>query len=455
VRAWARRAAELHGELVGLAEPDPRWWLLAGGAAVAERAPARAGYIIADAEPTADTFLGHVAPVPADPFAEAIARARAARTAIRELDGTLPEQPLAVTIAEDGGRAVTRPSQLTHAAFAIGERCVVARLDDVTPAQLAAEMGPGPVSAQPVRNGHRETPFVCVSIGDDPAATARHGHRRAWVEGAGPWLGLGRAGELATVSTCHMVVDGYGHARLAARIAELCPARPIHRSELILPPLAPVARAIPLGIAWRALRQPPRVIPLAYTLGCLLHRAAGRPDAPFSPTFQIPVAPGERTDPMRRRRRVIQPSFSVRFFAGEPEPLAAFAARTRERLDREARGTGLTARLLAAARAAPAPLAWKRRTMSVHRPRWLDRFAEVIGGRACLSRISLDVPLAPTCAVSSPARLITPSDPLGGCVITILGDGERAAITACGSGLAGSPAAAAALIDELLAMATQ
>ena len=446
MRAWARRAAELHGELVGLAEPDPRWWLLAGGAAVAERAPARAGYIIADAEPTADTFLGHVDPAPADPFADAIARARAARTAIRELDGSLPEQPLAVTIAEDGGRAVTRPSQLTHAAFAIGDRCLVVDLDDVTPAQLAAGTG----------NGHRETPFVCVSIGDDPLATARHGHRRAWVDGTGPWLGLGRAGELATVSTCHMVVDGYGHARLAARIAELCPARPINRTVLFKSlPLAPVAGAIPLGIAWRELPQPPRVITLAYTLGCLLHRAAGRPEAPFSPTFQIPVAPGERSDPMRRRRRVIQPSFSVRFFAGEPEPLAAFEARTRDRLDREARGVGLTARLLAAARAAPAPLAWKRRTMSVHRPRWLDRFAEVIGGRACLSRISLDVPLAPTCAVSSPARLVTPSDPLGGCVITILGDGERAAITACGSGLAGSPVAAAALIDELLAMATQ
>lgn len=445
MRAWARRAAELHGELVALAEPDPRWWLLAGGAAVAERAPARAGYIIADAEPTADTFLGHVSPAPADPFADAIARARAARTAIRELDGTLPDQPLAVTIAEHGGRAVTRPSSLTHAAFAIGDRCVVADLDTVTSEQL---LQGSDVSA---------TPFVCVSIGDDPIATARHGHRRAWVGGAGPWLGLGRSGELATVSTCHMVVDGYGHARLAARIAELCPARPGTSPELFIGQpgqLAPVPGGIPLGIAWRELAYPPpRVVPLAYALGRILHRAAGRPDAPFSPTFQIPVAPGERDDPMRRRRRVIQPSFSVRFFAGEPEPLAAFEARTRDRLDREARGTGLTARLLAAARAAPAPLAWKRRTMSVHRPRWLDRFAEVIGGRACLSRIRLDVPLAPTCAVSSPARLVTSSDPLGGCVITILDDGTRSAITACGSGLAGSPSAAAALIDELLEVA--
>ncbi|HEY5936355.1 MAG TPA: hypothetical protein VIU61_17005 [Kofleriaceae bacterium] len=454
MRAWARRTAELHDELVALAEPDPRWWLLAGGAAVAERAPARAGYIIADAEPTADTFLGHVAPPAADPFAEAIARARAARTAIRELDGTLPEQPLAVTIAEHGGRAVTRPSTLTHAAFAIGDRCIVAELDAITPAQLMKSDIVSAHDVQPVRrsDGEPHSPFVCVSIGDDPLATARHGHRRAWIGGAGPWLGLGRSGELATVSTCHMVVDGYGHARLAARIAELAPPVPGAAAELR--PLAPVAGGIPLGIAWRELAHPaPRVVPLAYALGRILHRATGRPDAPFSPTFQIPVAPGDRSDPMRRRRRVIQPSFSVRFLAGEPEPMAAFEARTRDRLDREARGTGLTARLLAAARAAPAPLAWKRRTMSVHRPRWLDRFAEVIGGRACLSRIRLDVPLAPTCAVSSPARLVTSNDPLGGCVITILDDGTRSAITACGSGLAGTPAAAASLIDELLEVA--
>jgi hypothetical protein len=54
--------------------------------------------------------------------------------------------------------------------------------------------------------------------------------------------------------------------------------------------------------------------------------------------------------------------------------------------------------------------------------------------------------------VSSPARLATAEDPLGGCVLTILDDGHRAAITACGSGLAGTPASANALLDELLAL---
>jgi hypothetical protein len=128
-----------------------------------------------------------------------------------------------------------------------------------------------------------------------------------------------------------------------------------------------------------------------------------------------------------------------------------FEARARETLSRESEGSGLMSRLLAAARAAPAPLAWKRRGISANRPRWLDRFADVIGGRACLSRILLDAPIAPTCAVSSPARLAAASDPLGACVITVIDDGARAAITACGSGLAGTPGAAAELIEELLA----
>jgi hypothetical protein len=98
----------------------------------------------------------------------------------------------------------------------------------------------------------------------------------------------------------------------------------------------------------------------------------------------------------------------------------------------------------------PGPLAWKRRSIGTSRAPWFDRIAEVIGGRACLSKIAVDAPLPASCAVSSPARLATPQDPLGSCVLTILEDGARSAITACGSGIAGTPAAAEHLLDELL-----
>ncbi len=452
MRAWARRAATLHGELAAIADVDPRWWLLAGGAAVAETAPPRAVYVKCDADPEADTFLGHAAPPPRDPIADAISRARAARTALRELDGLLPDQPLAVTLRQRG-ETVLDPSALEAAAFAAGDRVLVARLDDPSlPGQLAAL-----IAGAPPRPAPGPVPFVCVSLGGEPIETARHAHRRAWRDGRGPWLGLGRAGDLATVSTCHLVVDGYGHARIAARIAELCPpglAPPGPAGAPALPPLATIPGAIPLGVAWRELPAPaPRALPLAYALGVSLHRRAGRRDARFSPTFQIPVAPGRRDDPVRRRRRTVPAAFSVRFEDGTPEPYAAFEARARAILEREAEGRGLISRLLAAARAAPAPLAWKRRGMSAHRPRWLDRFAEVIGGRACLSRIRVDAPIAPTCAVSWPSRLATAADPLGACVITVVDDGARAAITACGSGLAGTAADAAALLDELISNA--
>jgi hypothetical protein len=514
VRSWARRTSELHGELSAIAEIDPRWWLLAGGAAVAEAVPSRSTYVSSNAEPDGDTFIGIRTPEPADWIADGIARAHAARAALRELDGQLPDQPLSVTIG-GGDAARTISSALDVAAFAVGTQVIRAQLavdianegpladrllaavraagratpdagaGDPRPDTAAGHGRPAPNGGQAhqhIDTGHEppaSIPFVCVSIGDEALSTARHGHRRAWVDGAGPWLGLGRCGGLAIVSTCHMVVDGYGHAWLTAKIAEhhaRLASRgprttadasdndaPDHRTPsgasdtrrrtfgVELPPLVRVAEAVPLGVAWRELPSPaPRALPLAYALGRVLHRAAKRPAAKFSPTFQIPIAPGEHDDPERRLRRVVPSALSVRFEAGEPEPYESFEARARAIMAREAAGRGLCTRLLAAARAAPVSLAWKRRTFSSSRPRWLDRLAEVVGGRACLSRIRLDLRMPPACAVSSPARIASKADPLGSCVITVIDDGMQASITACGSGLAGTPDDAADLIDALL-----
>jgi hypothetical protein len=110
--------------------------------------------------------------------------------------------------------------------------------------------------------------------------------------------------------------------------------------------------------------------------------------------------------------------------------------------------------MVAAARAAPTPLAWKRRSFSTARPRWLDRVSDVLGGRACLSRIRLDAPIPPVCAVSSPSRNASPGDPLGACVVTVIDDGTRAAITVCGSGVAGTMSSARGILDEILALTT-
>lgn len=430
IRAWARRTAELHAELAAIAEVDPRWWVLAAGVALVETRASADDYLACDAEADADTFMGYRAPAPHDPIEDAFARARAARTALRELDGTLPGQPLAVTIDRARG-GQTRPSALDIAAFAIGDTCVIGRLDDPTLAhQLAAAL-----RGEPPPPWHGAPPFVCIALGDEPIETARHGHRRAWTAQGGPWLGLGRAGELAIVSTCHLIIDGYGHALLTARIAALGSSINGHAIASRLPALAPVAGAVPLAFAWHELGRPvPRLIPLAYALGCLLHRELGARDARFSPTIQIPVARGRKGDPLRLRRRIVAATTSVRFVNGIPEPFAAFEARARGVFTREAGGAGLVSRLLAAGRAVPVPLAWKRRSISAKRPRWLEDFAEVIGGRALLSRIAVDTPLPLLCAASSPSRLVTEADPVGGCAITIIDDGARAAISIAGSG---------------------
>jgi hypothetical protein len=141
---------------------------------------------------------------------------------------------------------------------------------------------------------------------------------------------------------------------------------------------------------------------------------------------------------------------SVRFVGGVPEPFPSFERRVRELIAREANAEGLASRLLAAARGAPVPTAWKRKGISAKRPRWMEGFATIIGGRALLSRIVMDVATPVMCAASSPSRLATDHDPTGGCVITILDDGVRAAITLAGSGIGGTPDRARAVLDELL-----
>lgn len=444
MRSWARRAAGLRDELAQIADVrDPRWWLVAGGAAVDWNE--RGTYVSSDAEPSADTFIGHATPAPRDVLADAFVRAHAARAALRDLDGELPGQPLAVTVRRSAHGAVTEGSALDVVALAIGDRVIAHRLAATIADETGALVAPVPDAV----------PFATITVGDEPIETARHGHRRGWRhdgEAVGPWLGLGRAGNLALVSTCHMVVDGFGHAWLTARITEYAASmRAAVRAMpgLDVPAPRPVAGGIPLAVTWRELATPaPRALELAYALGVLLHRLAGRPEAPFSPTFQIPVAPGALGDPLRVRNRVVPAIASVRFAGATPEPFAAFASRTKQVLAREAAGSGVLSRLLTAARAVPMPLAWKRHAVGVERPSWLGPIADVIGGRGCVSRIRLPAGTPPSCAVSSPARLATEHDELGSCVVTIIDDGARAAITWCGSGRAGERH----LLDELLGL---
>jgi len=112
-------------------------------------------------------------------------------------------------------------------------------------------------------------------------------------------------------------------------------------------------------------------------------------------------------------------------------------------------------RLLDAARAAPAPLAWKRRLVgSASRPLLLAPVTRVFGGRACLSllRLGAEIPPAPPLiAVSSPGLLPSLVDAAGSTVLTAVVDDTGATVTASGCGHTGDDAAAAAFLDHWLA----
>lgn len=461
-----RRVRELRGLVDEIAEVDwgdPAWWAVIGGAALVETLarPGAAPYLVSDAEPHADTYMGWPAPAPrtlAAAIADAVADAAAASRAIRALDGTLPDQPLAVAIAA-GAAARTTPADPTRARFVIGDRRHTARVsggpDELV--ALARELAAGGA-------GLDATPApIAAVVGDHDPAIARHVHRAAWTADGGPWLGVGRSGALAVASTCHFVIDGYGHALLAARIdaardAGLRAALTRAAAELVgdapVPAPPPVTRPEPLGVAWRRVDAPlPRFAVLAHALGRVLHADAGDPAARFSPVIQVPVARGAKDDPLRWRRRVAYAVTSVRFADGEPEPVDAYARRLGAAIAREVDGAGLLSRLIAATAAIPVPLAIKRRRIVGARS---PRFAaplEVLAGRAALSLIRRqpsDPPFPPLVAISAPGRVLPPDDPTATSVLTILADDAGATVSLAGTGAAGTHAGADALLDRWL-----
>jgi hypothetical protein len=264
---------------------------------------------------------------------------------------------------------------------------------------------------------------------------------------------------MTVVSTCHLVVDGWGHAHLTSDIvlgldrhavralAATAAAALGSAAHPAAPPLS-AAAGDPLGVAWRRLAgPPPRFTRQAWALGRVLHADHGDATATRSPTFQVPVAPGGADDPARFARRVRPAILSVRFAAGVPEPEAVFAARARAVIAREAAGRGLSARLLAALTAVPVPLGWKRGVVGT-RTGALAAAIDVIAGTGCLSLLRLPGAPPPLAAVSSPAQLLAAGDPRATSVLTMVADGDGVTITLAGSGRAGHAAGAESLLER-------
>ena len=475
--AWAR------GLIDDVIEADwrhPGWWAIAAwlraGALVPPVAPESLyeAFLTRNEGPRADTFMAR--PIAAAPAAEriarAVARAEAAVRVITALDGTFPGQALACRIAR-GTRASRRPLEAPGGVvFVVGARRAFARIGgardvgdapdqrDALIAALARFAAGGPAAPPLTPVVGAPDAAVAIALDDLPLGVARHLHRRAWTVDGGPWLGVGEAlaphGRVAVVTTCHLAIDGYAHAQVAdvilgdvdahardaARTAEAAGAAAFH------PCLAPaVDGAIPLEVAWSSLPAAPRLAPATWATGFAIERrvraswpSADRARARLTPTFQIPVAPGLKDDPLRRRRRVVFGLCAVPMTDGTLISVDALEARLGPWLAREAAAAGILSRLAAASLGAPLPEAIRARLLgSDGHPRRAIPMIEALAGRGSLALLRFpddERPRGPLIAASGAALVATEDDRRGGVVLSIVEHADGATVTSAGPGAA-------------------
>ena len=486
-----RGVGELRDQLGELADIDwrhPAWWLALAGTAALERLPAGddadAAIVTSNGGPRADTFMARTRPTrtgPAERVVRAVARARAAVQVIDRLADAFPDQPLRCQLDARGSIVRRRPLPARPwVVFATPTGAYAALLDadPATDRLLAAELARACAEAPSI--GHRLTRVdgegaepadaaVTVSLLDEELATARHTHRRGWSRAGGPWLGIADAGGLEVASTAHLVVDGFGHAQLASALFaaedELATAPSLvaaarRLSTAMASTAAPaLPGALPIGVATAVMAGPGGLAELIHATATALEAhcrrdlpPAARRRARFTPTIQIPIAPGRAGDPDRRARRVVPGLFALRMDRGEIEPLHSVRWRLRNVIEREIASAGVLTRMREAAARAPVPARLKRALLSpgVTPRRWLPP-VEVLGGRGCLSSLRLpSPPVAPLWASSAPALDPTPGDPRGGTVVTVIHGHGELAITVSGTGRAGTAAGAQSFLDALL-----
>lgn len=481
----ARELASLLDELAVVDWRQPSWWAVVGAGAaleqIARQAPPEVAGLTSNGGPRADTFMARALPAalePAGRIARAVAAARAAVEALDRLDGRFPGQPLRCSLDARASalrrHSLTRPRRVLFATPG-GVHAADLDADPAGDHALAASLVAA-CAGRPVAAGLRridpagDRPLdaaIAVSLFTEEPATARHAHRRCWNAGGGPWLGLAWSAELELVTTCHAVVDGYGHAQIARAVFQtldrrlaaptVLEAAARRAGALPLAPAPVLPGASPLGVSSCVLEQPLCFAEALYATACALeqfHRRtwsrSARTAARFTPTLQVPVAPGRRGDPERLRRRVVPGLLAVAMRDGQVEPFERFQQRVPIWLAREAAAAGVLSRLRAAAAHAPLPTGLKQDLMTAGAVphRWLPPVS-ILAGRGCLSSLRfpdderLDEPML---AVSAPALDPAPGDPDGGSVITLVHHAGGCAVTVSGTGLAGSAATASQLL---------
>lgn len=482
----ARELGALAAEVTDFDWRHPAWLALFAGTALFEAAARATGvrarpgdlyatYLSANGGPRTDTFMARTREVrdedAATTIATAVLRARAAVAAVDALAAELPDQPLDRILAWRDGwlTRVPRPAGARSVAFVTPRGAFLANLeapDEWIADALGVACAGRPTTLRAIDRASR-TPApaaVAVALAPESEATARHLHRRAWTAGGGPWLGIGRTRELDLVTTCHLVVDGYGHGRLASLVFAAAGRPPdflvaaAHRGlganghARLFADAAPGRDADPIGYAARVLDGLPVVFPrAAYAFGRALDRVfrddEHRRRARFSPTFQVPLVPGDRDDAERRRRRLLFGLLALRMQDGRFEAFDDFRARLEAFLPREAAAAGLLTRVLTATASVPLPSAWRRRLLASRgEPHPLLPPVEVLAGRGSLSLIRFgpgEAPPAPLFAASAPALV----DARGGCVLTLIPQDGGATASVCGTGRAGSPEGARRMLD--------
>ncbi len=449
---------------------DVRWWhpgwaLIWGTRCLAASGAARTTahqqlYRRANGGPDSDTFMARAAPiarrVPAGDLAAVVARSVVgAAAAIERLDWLQSRQPLQALQAVVGwNNGWLEPHRLTAdevrtALFVVPGGVYRAMVESGSLFALAgclASVAADEVTLPPGRFEPVDTATaaamraaVVVSLLPQRIPDARHLHRSAWSRGGGPWLGVGFAEELDVVSTCHLGVDGFGHALLTdgicSRIADQAPALAqrlraaddrwcVAHGDAAYDSSAPD----PLGFATRELPDGAgRFAEQAYAMGRALGRFFGfdrgreSESLPrFSPTFQVPVAPATCRGELLRDADVFHGLLSVRMRQGSFESFESFAARLPEWIERERHADGVLTRIgLAIAGSALPPAAKLRLLRSRREPSRTLPPVEVLCGRGRLSSLrfpAAERPSAPVYAASAPALSPSADDPRGGVV---------------------------------------
>jgi hypothetical protein len=418
--------------------------------------------------------------------ARAVVRARAVLEAAEALDGSLPGQPLR-TILGAGGAVLSLGAPWTHSvAFRGPQGSFVADLgvDEGRDAAVAERLGralvgraaPGgglrPLSVSAATPTHAR---VAIDLLDQPLATACHLHRRVWSKAGGPWLGLGDAPPFEVLTTCHVAIDGYGHALLASEVFRREDALQRTSGDRLYraacagldgdhtsapsgggPWVAP-EEAGGLGLATRDVDALPRFPAAAYALGRTLEAlyrrhwsTRARRRATLSPTFHVPVAPDGPAGESRRRQRVVPGLCALRMDDGAFEPFDVFSARVRLLVEREVRGRGALTRMAMATLGAPFPAAVRKRLLVGGAPSRLIPVVEALSGRGCLSLLRFagaDEPAMRLYAASYPALADVRA---GATVMTLIDAAAGGTVTVSGTGLTGQPDGAERFLDAWL-----